>query len=256
MIRFGVLGPLEIHTSNGVYVPRGTKVRTVLALLVARRDQVVQLHTIAEELWGTDLPRRPMTTLRTHVYHLRAMLKRDCPVPVGPGTLATIPSGYLLRARPEQIDAEVFARTVEQGRIVLGGGQAQDAATLLRQALAMWRGPPLTNVAAGPVLSGYLTYLDELRLRTLELRIDADIMLGRHRELVPELRNLVAGHPLHEYFHLRLIEALRESGRRSEALAAYRALRALLVQELGIDPSPEVERLHHELLTLQPAAAA
>ncbi|MGP3967137.1 AfsR/SARP family transcriptional regulator [Streptomyces sp. 6N223] len=256
MIKFGVLGPLEIHTSNGAYVPRGPKVRTVLALLVARRDQVVELGTIAEELWGARLPRRPMTTLRTHVYHLRAMLERDCPVPVGAGLLATMPSGYMLRAQAEQIDAEVFARTVDRGRAALGRGQASEAATLLHEALEMWRGPTLTNVPAGPVLSGYLTYLDELRLRTLELRIDADIMLGRHRELVPELRNLVAAHPLHEYFHLRLIEALRESGRRSEALAAYRALRALLVRELGIDPSPEVERLHSELLALQPAAAA
>ncbi|WP_158621317.1 AfsR/SARP family transcriptional regulator [Streptomyces triticirhizae] len=228
--------------------------RTVLALLAARRGQVVSLGTFAEELWGSRLPRRPETTVRTHIYHLRTMLERDCPVPVGQGTLATGSSGYLLRATEEQVDAEVFAATAERGRTALVAGDTRRAAVLLRQALALWRGPALSDVAAGPALSGHLRYLTDLRLRTLELRIDADMALGEHRELVPELRGLLAAHPLHEYFHRRLIETLWASGRRSEALAAYRSLRALLAEELGIDPSPEVQRLHAELLALRPVA--
>ncbi|MEN3359894.1 MAG: family transcriptional regulator, regulator of embCAB operon [Mycobacteriales bacterium] len=250
MVRFGILGPLEVQSAHHRFVPRGPKVRQVLALLLTRPNHVVDVDTFVEELWSTAPPRTVATTIRTHVYHLRQMLGQDGGVSGAAGLLLTEPAGYLLRVdAAEQLDAGRFTAAVEQGRRAAADGQPATAAGLLHAALAMWRGPALVNVPHGPVLAPYVTHLAELRMRALELRIEADLSLGRHRELVAELGGLVAAHPLNEWLHARLVDALHRSGRRGDALGAIRRLRRLLADELGLEPSAEIQRLQQEILT-------
>jgi DNA-binding SARP family transcriptional activator len=249
MLRFHVLGPLELHTAHGVFVPRGPKIRQILALLALRPNQVVEVDTLAEELWDGRPPNTDLTTIRTHVYHLRKMLERESNVPSSAELLVTQPAGYLLRLEPEQLDSAVFTVEVDRARRLLDAGQADAASGVLRTALERWRGPALANVGVGRVLSRHLAHLRELKMHALELRIEADMLLGRHRQLIPELRALIAENPLNEWFHAQLIDALRRCGRRGEALTAFHALRTLLDDELGLAPSLELQRLQHEILT-------
>lgn len=244
MISYQVLGPLGVHSAGADATPRGPKIGKVLAMLVLRPNQVVGLRAITEELWEDAPPRTAVTTVRTHVYHLRRALGPVLPT----GALATEPTGYRLRVLPGETDAENFAHATERGRTLLGRGAVDEAGTVLRAALAMWRGPVLADLDPGPELGRHVDHLEELRISALELRIEADLALGRHRQLVPELRGLVATHPLHEWFHARLIDALHRAGRRSEALRAYHDLRALLDRELGIEPCADLQLLQMQVL--------
>jgi DNA-binding SARP family transcriptional activator len=156
--------------------------------------------------------------------------------------------GYVLRLPEHALDLDTFERLAAEGRADLDGGRPCRAADLLRQALDLWTGRTLANVSLGRILHAHVVHIEELRLRVLELRIEADLRLGRHRELIGELRSLVATHPLNEWFHSRLIVALANSGRRYEALQAYQNVHTLLKNELGLDPSPELQQLQFELL--------
>ncbi|MFC0435590.1 AfsR/SARP family transcriptional regulator [Kutzneria buriramensis] len=254
MIRIAVLGTLELHTEEGVYVPRGPKVRKVLALLALRANQLVDVDTIADELWDSRHPRTAVTTIRTHVYHLRKMLEQETSVPMLSELLLTQHAGYMLRLETGQLDAELFRTAVDRGRAQLARGRYEEAAEVLRGAVALWRGPTLANVPLGPVLTSYVDHLRELRIRALEMRVEAEMRLGHHRELVPELRKLVAANPFNEWLHARLIDALRLSGRRREALEAFRALRTLLDEELGLEPSAELQQLQYDILTASRAS--
>jgi SARP family transcriptional regulator, regulator of embCAB operon len=247
--RFGVLGPVEIRSEGGRYVPRGPKVRKIFALMLLGPNQAVSLDTMAEELWDDAPPRSAVTTIRTHVYHLRGMLERESGLPSVASSLLTNETGYQMAVTPGQLDADAFARLLGQGRELLAGGRSAEAAAVLRRALSLWRGPVLANVRCGRVLSRLVLPLEEMRVRGLEMLIEADMRLGHHRELVSQLRGLVATDPLNEWFHARLIDALHRSGRRSAALTAFRDLRRLLNEELGVEPSAEVQRLQHEILT-------
>ena len=138
---------------------------------------------------------------------------------------------------------------MREGRELIEQRRFQEAAERLRKALGLWVGPPLSGVDVGPALEAHAAYLDELRTRALELRIQADIQLGRSRELIPELHTLISRDPLNEWFHARLIDALHRSGRRGDALHAYQRLRAVLNRELGLEPAPELQRLQSEVLS-------
>jgi DNA-binding SARP family transcriptional activator len=249
MFGFTVLGPLAMRGGQDPHAPRGPKVRKLLALLLLRPGNTVDMSTVAEELWDGNPPRTELATIRTHVYHLRTLLEQQ-----GSGAdrielLSTLPGGgYALRVEPSQLDAVVFTQLLERGRGLLAEGRAERAAQTLRSALSLWQGPALANVTPGRVLSRYVTHLDELRIRALELRVEADMRLGRHRELVAELRGLVSVDPLNEWLHAQLIDSLRRCGRRGEALDAYRNLHAVLDRELGIEPSTELKRLQYEIL--------
>ncbi|MBB4918523.1 BTAD domain-containing putative transcriptional regulator [Streptosporangium saharense] len=248
MINFSILGSFELRTRQGVWVPRGPKVRRLLALLLLRPGQVVDIDTLAEELWDGAPPRTVVATIRTHVYHLRQMMAKESGEPGLADLLTTEPTGYQLRVTEDQVDVRHFQRLVADGRTALVAGRTAEAAHLLREALGMWRGAPLTNVPLGPVLTRHVAHLEEKRMRAMELSVEADMRLGLHRELIPDLRGLVASNLLNEWFHARLIEALHLSGRRGEALLAFRDLRRVLHEELGLEPSAELQRLHHEIL--------
>ncbi|MEV4636620.1 AfsR/SARP family transcriptional regulator [Actinoplanes sp. NPDC049548] len=257
-MRFNILGALEMRHEMRVCTPTAPKVRWVLALLLCRANRIVGIDALTEELWGTEPPRSAVTTTQTYIYQLRKKFEREGIADRPEDLLETRPPGYLLRLRDEELDSIVFERLAEEGRVLLAGGHVEQAAERLRQALALWRGPVLANVPVGRLLEAHVAHLEESRIRALELRITADTLLGRHRELIPELRSLTSAYPLNEWLHGRLIEALHRAGRRGEALMAYQDLRRILDDELGLEPSEELQLLQREVLgsgsAVRPAA--
>jgi SARP family transcriptional regulator, regulator of embCAB operon len=249
MIRFTILGALTATNGEREFTPRTPKVCQVLALLLSRANRIVGFEALVEELWGEAPPKTALGTAQTYIYQLRKAVDREnLSAPVG-DLLVTKPFGYTLQTDVEQLDARIFQRLLAEGRQSLIEGRYAEASQRLRRALDLWTGPPLANVVQGPLLRAYSVHLDEERLRAMELRIQADVLLGRHRELVGELKALAATYPHNEWFHAQLISALCRSGRRSEALHAYRTVRSILSEELGIDPSQELQDLHQTVLT-------
>lgn len=248
MASFKVLGPLRVMNGNHDCTPSPPKMRSVLALLVLNANRVVQMESLIDELWGNEPPRSAVTTVQTYIYHLRLFFTAEELDADGSVSIITRPPGYMLELAPGQVDAELFERPVKQGRQLLEKGQPMAAADLLADALAMWTGPALADVQCGDLLRAHAIHLEERRINAHELRIEAEIRLGRYRELVPELKSLVYAHPLNEWFHNQLIRVLGYSGRRSEALRAYQNLRDILREELGVDPSPQLQRLQRQLL--------
>ncbi|EIV93543.1 AfsR/SARP family transcriptional regulator [Frankia sp. QA3] len=249
MLEFNVLGELEVIGGGRDLAPSAPRVKTVLALLALNVNRVVSTETLAEELWDDLPPRSAATTLQTYIYQLRRILGGT----VGGGAqgcdIVTRRPGYMLRTAGVRVDAAIFLDMVGEGRNLWKEERVDEAAHRLRQALELWRGPALADVRSGPRLRIHVAHLSEVRLRALELRVHAYARLGRHRELIPELRSLVAEHRLNESFHAQLIDSLSSAGRRAEALQAYQDLRHMLKTELGLDPTPEVQRLQTEVLS-------
>lgn len=245
---FGVLGPLRFPVGADASALRGPKLRKVFALLLVRANQPVCMDTLDEELWDSEPPRTSRATLRTHIYHLRRLLDGQMPV-VGAALLTTEATGYMLRVPETEVDAHLFLQRVGNGKALLDREETAAAAAMLRDALTLWRGQPLADLLPGRPLQQHIAHLEEIKIAALELRISADMRLGHHRGLIAELRTLVTAYPLHEWFHARYMEALHLSGRRAEALKAYQCLRRVLSEELGLDPCPEVRRLHQSILT-------
>lgn len=242
-MEFRVLGSLEVIDGTREITPSAAKVRGVLAMLVLRHNQIVSTREFIDELWGERPPPSAHSTLHTYVYKLRKTLGRD-----GTEALATKPYGYLLQVDPHSVDLHNFERQVAEGRRLLDDGDAEGASRALVRALGLWRGPALANVTPGELLSAQITRLEEGRLRALDLRLEADLRLRRHRELISELKELIITYPLNEEFHAKLMAALHASGRRVEALEVFQALRRRLVDQLGLEPSPELCRLQQRLL--------
>ncbi|MBG6090557.1 AfsR/SARP family transcriptional regulator [Actinomadura viridis] len=245
-MEFRVLGPVEIVDGGANVVPTALKPRQVISLLILRRDSVVSTAELIDELWDGDPPANAVTTLQTYVYKLRQALSGR-----GSGdVLVTRPGGYMLAAsRNATVDLDRFEGGTAEGRALLEGGEPRRAAGVLRGALELWRGPALVDVAPGRLLTSYVTGLEELRSQALELRIQADLRLGRHRELVGELKSLVLTHTLHEHLHALLMIALDRSGRRHEALGVYRTLRENMIEQLGLEPGQDIRHLHQRLLS-------
>jgi DNA-binding SARP family transcriptional activator len=220
---------------------RGSKRRALLALLILHANEVVRTDRLVDDLWGEHPPENAAAALQSHVSRLRKHLGAD--------VLVTKPWGYVLRADPQTIDLQLFETLVAEARTLA----AQERRERLRDALAVWRGPALADIASEPALVTEVARLEELRLSALEQRIDADLELGGEPGLVAELESLVAKHPLRERLRGQLILALYRAGRQAEALEAYRETRRVLVEELGIEPSPELRELEQAILRQDPA---
>jgi DNA-binding SARP family transcriptional activator len=252
MAEFKVLGALEIVSDGRVCTPTAPKVRQVVALLLLNANKVVGLDHLIAELWDERPPKSAVTTTQTYIYQLRKLIADHRLDPPGRELLVTKASGYVLQVPAEDLDAVVFRQLVREGQQHLDAGRPLPAGRTLRQALDLWQGPALADIACGRSLEPHAVLLEEQRLRALELRITADLQLGLHRELIGELKALVAQHPLNEWFHGQLIRSLSTAGRRSEALQAYQRLRTLLDTELGLDPTPELQQLQLEVLAAAP----
>ncbi len=247
---FTLLGPLRMIRDGRDRAPTAPKELQLAGLLLSSPGGVVHVDSIIEELWGDRPPRSVRSTMQTHVYHLRQAVERNMLTSRGDQLIATRPPGYSLAVSPTQVDVFDFELRCRRGRVELDRGQWESAAETFRSALDLWSGPALANVACGPVLSRFVIDLEERRRNARHLRIEADIARGAHRELVGELRALTAADHLDEGLHGQLIRVLARSGRRSDAMAIYRGLRSRLVEELGIEPSAELQELHHELLSV------
>lgn len=248
MLRFKLLGPLEVEGGGSAFAPTAPRVLNTLALLLVRTGRVVPLDTIIEELWGDEPPRSAARTAQTYVYQIRRWLAAEAGPASGEDLLVTRPPGYMLRVAPGQLDLSRFDRLLAEGRALLLDGRAGEALDPLCRALDLWTGPPMANVELGRVLESHAAALDEHRAHALNLRIEADLRLGRHRELIGELRSLVALKPYDEWYHTLLICALALSGRRYDALEAFHAARHILAEDLGLSPSPELSEVHAAVL--------
>ncbi|MFI0421594.1 BTAD domain-containing putative transcriptional regulator [Spongiactinospora sp. 9N601] len=239
---------MEVMHDGRACTPSAPKVRQVLALLLVSANRLVLVDSIIQELWGNNPPKSALTTTQTYIYHLRSLIERERLSGTGRELLVTKPFGYTLLLDQDQLDQGRFDRLVTQAAGLLRQGRYEAASADLREALALWQGPPLANVTQGPLLRSHVVHLADRRTHAMELRIEADLHLGRHRDLIGELRSLIAENPLHEWLHAQLVNVLSQAGRRAEALAAFQNLREILARELGLDPSPAVQRLHREVL--------
>jgi SARP family transcriptional regulator, regulator of embCAB operon len=242
-----VLGSFSASLRQQIVTPTAAKQRQVLALLALRSGQVVTTSTLAEELWGSDLPPSFVVTLQTYIFQLRRRLTAALPEGQdGKLFLSTRHSGYLLEC---QTDVEEFKRLARTGRDAAEAGDPRTASELLRHALTLWRGPALADVRLGAVLEVEAASLAQTKLGTIETRIECDLAMGRHNAVIGELISLVAEHPLNENFCGLLMRAYYHSGHTSQALDAFRRLRDALNRELGLEPGPRLQRVHQSILS-------
>jgi predicted ATPase/DNA-binding SARP family transcriptional activator len=246
-MEFRILGPLEVHDGSAPVRVPGAKERALLADLLVNAGRVVPADRLVEDLWGDDPPGNPANTLQGRVSALRRALG-----PAGSGTVATRPPGYVLEAAPEQVDAGRLEGLVAEATAA-AAGDGPRAARLLEEALALWRGPALAEFADQPWAQAEAARLEELRLAATETLAELRLAAGGHAGLVGELEGLVAAHPTRERLRGQLMVALYRSGRQADALGAYTQAREVLAEELGIDPSPELQRLHQAILVQDPA---
>jgi YVTN family beta-propeller protein len=244
-MEFAILGPLVVSNAGRHLEVGGGKQRALLALLVLNAGRTVSTDHAIDALWGPQAPASALNSIRIYVSKLRKAL--------GDGVLVTAGRGYVLTLAPEQIDVRRFERLVTEGRELRATGEAASAAKVLRAALGLWRGPALADFTYEPFAQTEIARLEELRLVALEERIDADLALGRHVELVPELEALVRDHRLRERLRGQLMLALYRSGRQAEALEAYQQGRRLLADDLGLEPSPALKALEQQILNQDPA---
>ena len=251
-LRFGILGPLTVERDGDPLDLGRYKQRALLIALLVEANDVVPVERLLEWLWPGDHPPAAAATLHSYVSRLRRALEPERAPRAGGTLLVTRPPGYLLRVDPGQVDALRFERLAEQGRLVLERGDPGQASALLREALALWRGRALADVVFEEAARAAVARLETLRLGAIANRVDADLALGRHLEVIAELRQLVAEQPLHERFRGQLMLALYRSGQQAEALEQYRQGRELLAGELGLEPGPALQRLELQILAQRP----
>jgi DNA-binding SARP family transcriptional activator len=250
-LEFAILGPLEVRDQHRRIEVSSAKERLLLAALVVHANEVVSANRLIEVLWGADPPATAANTLQTYISHLRRAFEPDRAPRAQDGVLRTRGHGYELVVSPEAIDAVRFERLAGAGREALPDSPER-AAEILRAATALWRGEPLAEFGFELFAQSEIARLTELRAATLEDLIEADLALGRHVALCSELIRAVTEHPLRERLWSQLIRALYRSGRQADALAAYTRLRTQLADQLGIDPSPDLVRLHEAVLAQRP----
>jgi predicted ATPase/DNA-binding SARP family transcriptional activator len=247
-VRIGVLGPLLAWSGDGRPVEvAGARLRALLVRLALDPAAPVAAATLVDDLWGAAPPERAANAVQSLVSRLRAALHDGTPGRDGEPAVVLEPGGYRL-APPVEVDAERFERLVAEGGEALAAGEAGPAAALLREALGLWRGPALVDVLDAPFATAPAARLEELRLAALEQRIEADLRLGRHTDAVVEAEALAVAHPLRERLRGLQMRALAGAGRQAAALAVYQATRRALAEELGVDPSPELEAVHLAVL--------
>jgi DNA-binding SARP family transcriptional activator len=242
-VHFRILGPLEVWDGDREVTVRGSKQRALLAVLLLNANEVVSTDRLIDLLWGDEPPDAGGTALRVRVSQLRKALGK------GSGSIVTQTPGYAVRLDDEDLDLRRFERLVAQA----ADASPESAADQLRRALELWRGAPLAEFAYDDFAQTAIARLEELRLVALERRIDADLELGRHRDVIGELEALVAEHPLREAPARQLMIAFYRAGRQGDALAVYRACRERLVGELGIEPTPALQALETAILRQEPS---
>jgi YVTN family beta-propeller protein len=243
-MRFSILGPLEVF-DDGDPVPLGAgRQRKLLAILLLHANEAVSPDRLIDELWDEHPPETAAKALQGLVSQLRKRLGTD--------SVLTVPGGYVLKLERRELDSYVFERLLEDA----GDAPPNIAGRKLREALALWRGPPLADFAYDDFARNEIDRLEELRLTAVERRIDADLAAGRHNDVIAELERLVAEHPLREHFRAQLMLALYRAGRQAEALRVYQDARTAFLDELGLEPGDELRDLQKAILAHQGSLAA
>ena len=245
-MEFRILGPVEVHGEHGPVMLGGVKPRAIMAVLLLHANESVSAERLALALWGQDAPPSAVKRIQVHVSRLRKALGAA-------DILSTTTAGYQVRVPAGELDAERFARLVEDGRQALAAGHCERAAALLREALALWRGPPLADLAFEPFAPTEIARLEEQRLAALEARVAADLCLHRHAALVGELRQLVSANPTREALVGQLMLALYRCGRQRDALDVYARTHAYLSGELGLEPGTALKLLQRAILEQDPS---
>ena len=251
-VRFALLGTLMlVHDAGDPVAVSGGRQRALLASLLLSANVPVSADALAEAVWDGSPPAGAAATLRSHITRLRQAL--------GPEVAARIRAcepGYLISVREPDLDVLGFETGCREAGAARRAGRWADASVLASRALGLWRGTPLLDVPSQILRDRYVPGLEQARLQVLEDRAEADLRLGRQDELIPELQELTARHPMRERFHAQLMEALARAGRQAEALEAYRCARRGLVEELGIEPGALLRVLHQQILNGDPAVTA
>jgi DNA-binding SARP family transcriptional activator len=248
-VDFRLLGPLEVVGDGGVAVPVGTgRQRALLALLLLRANELVATDRLVEELWGESPPQTAQRMLHNQVSALRRALGHN-------GRLETHGSAYRLSVQPGERDVDRFEELMASGRANIET-DPEAAAEKFREALALWRGPALSDLAYEQFAQAEIARLEERRWAAFEARVEADLALGRHVDVVAELEAVVAEQPLREHLHGQLMLALYRCGRQAEALEAYRRARRILVEEVGVEPGAALRDLQEAILAQDPALDA
>jgi len=254
-----VLGPLRAAVDEINIVPTAQKPRSLLALLAVYDDRVVPLEVIIAELWEEGPPPSVATTTQTYILHLRRLIRSALGRLPGNGrprnpmqVLRTEPGGYALDKFGGLFDLAEHERLAARGYDAMQAGDFNGAKESFEAALALWRGAAFVDVVQGPRLSAQATLLEESRKVVLERRIQADLHLGRHYEILGELAGLTAEHPTDERLHAHYMVALYRAGRRAQALNVFERLQAILAEDLGMDPTPGLRHMHKCVLTADP----
>jgi DNA-binding SARP family transcriptional activator len=244
-MRYEILGPVRVTVDDRAFFVSAGKVETVLAALLIRAGQVVTIDQLMREIWGEAAPRQAVPALQVYISQLRKFLSRSGQ---GAKPISTRPPGYQLRLGADEFDLSDFQHLMSLGREYVRQQRYEQAATALSGALSYWRGPVLGRARRGPILEGFVAWLEEARLECVEMLTDVRLMLGRHRELVAELFSLTAEYPLREAFYRQLMLALYRSDRQADALRAYQSARRVLNEELGLEPCRALQDLQRSIL--------
>ncbi|WP_129669497.1 AfsR/SARP family transcriptional regulator [Phytoactinopolyspora endophytica] len=248
-MKFGVLGPLEIRDDDGQAISlTSSKQRSLLAILLCRKNSRVSTDSLLEMLWAADPPCSARTNLQSYVHRLRRRL--------GDFRIVHQVSGYELTVKPEESDDETFEQLADYGRRALEANDPDSAARLLKRALGLWRGnAAYSDVDHSSAIHAEALRLGEMRHVALELKIDADLALGRHDALIPELTTLVETYPLRQRHYAQLMLGLHRAGRTADALSIYQRARTAMIDELGIEPSSDLRDLERAILKGEPVLA-
>ena len=250
-MEFRILGPLEVLEGDRSLALGGSRQRALLAVLLLHANETLSTDALLDELWSERPPATAAKTVQVHVSRLRKALAVDGRI----GPIVTRDHGYRLEADPEQIDARRFERLVAEARGDLDAGEPRRAAATLEEARALWRGPPLADLAYEAFAQSETARLADLRVAATELHLEARLALGAHAEVVGELEALIAEHPYRERLRGQLMIALYRADRQAEALQAYQDARCALVDELGIEPGERLRELERAVLAQDPALA-
>jgi SARP family transcriptional regulator, regulator of embCAB operon len=244
-MRYEILGPLRVVDDEQHSFISARKIETVFAVLLIRANQVVAFDQLVTEVWGDAPPRRAAAALHVYISQLRKFLQR-------PGRTAnpvvTLAPGYVLRTGSDSVDFHQFLQLANQGRSAARDERHAEAADRFEEALHLWRGPVLEDHRSGPIVEAFVTWLAELRLECVELMAEANLHLGRHRELVGQLHGLVAENPFRETLYRQLMLALYRSERQADALHVYQMARKVLHDELGLEPCRALRDLQRAIL--------
>ncbi|MEU1787512.1 AfsR/SARP family transcriptional regulator [Streptomyces sparsogenes] len=252
-MRYEILRPLRVVDGSSITSLGARKIEVLLAALLVRADQVVSSEELVKEIWGTRAPRQAIATLQVYVSQLRKFLRRpgrpDSPI-------VTERSGYVLRLGTDELDFHIFQDLVRQGRAAQRAGRTQEACEAYEEGLGLRRGPVLEDLRDGAIVNGFVCWAEQAWLECVEAFVDTGLELGRHREFVSFLYARIEELPLHEAFYRQLMLALHRSGCRADALSVYQSARTVLGQELGLEPSAALKRLHQAVLVDAPELEA